>query len=108
MPVVRGVTHCSTSRRIQVMRRRVHVAKDRRDALPFQGMGRRDKGHRGHDHLAAQIERLDGELQADGGVVHHYAMADAKLGRQSRFEFQQVRAVVGKPFAVEQIVDSLG
>ena len=61
---------------IKVVCRRVHVAKDRGDFLPLQGVCRGDKGHRWHDDLASESGCPDRYLQRHRRVAHGDAMLD--------------------------------
>jgi hypothetical protein len=89
------------------MRCRIDVAKNRRDLLPLQGMGRRDKGERRDNHLAFQAQRANDNLQRHRGVAHDNAMFHAEKAAQFLLKFLNVIAVIGKPAAFQNVTRPL-
>ncbi len=84
----------------------VDVAEDRGDALPQQGVRRRDEGEGRQHDLAAQPEGTDEHLQGDGGVAggdgvpHPCGLSEAFL------ELLDQRAETRQPAAVERTPDA--
>ncbi len=91
--------------RIEVVRPRVDIAKDRREPLPLQGVGRRNERERRHDDLARQPQRADGDLQGHGAVAQGDAVSHPGQLRQAALEFAYVRPAVGQPAGVQDVVD---
>ena len=68
-------------------------------------MGRSDEGERRDYDLAPHSRGANGDLQGDRAVAHRYAVADAEKIGHFGFEFLDKRPVVGKPPAVQHLVD---
>ena len=58
------------TRRINVVRRRIYVAKDRSDLLPVEGVGGRDKSERRDDDLACESSCLDRNFETHRGIAY--------------------------------------
>ena len=90
---------------VDVVRGRIHVGEDRRDSLPLQGMGSRNKRVARHNNLAVHAECSRGDLDRCGGITHGQCMFDAKNLRNLLFELLHHRPVVRQPAAVKDVGD---
>src|SRR5437773_961855 len=93
--------------RIKVARSRIDITKDRRDRLPLQGVGRADKRERGHKDLTGEIQGTDRDLQGQRSIAGSDAMSNTNKLSNALLELLYVRAIIGKPTAVEDVIDPL-
>ena len=91
---------------IEVVRFRVYVAENRRDAVPLQRVGSGDKRVGGDHDFPGQSRRPYGDLQADSGVADGDAVLHAEHGGQALLELLRERAVIGEPAAIQHVVDA--
>jgi hypothetical protein len=107
MPLVRGVMSASILRGSMLWVLRVDIAKDRCDSLPLQSVGRRHEGEGGHNHLVAQIERANCNLERDCCARHCNAMPDAEQFCNALLEFALEGPAVSEVAPVEHRFDAI-
>lgn len=98
--------HFFDDARVEMMCRRIDVAKNRGNLLPLQGVRGGNKRERRHDDFALESEGADGEFKANRRIANGDAMFDAQVILQSAFQFLHACAIVRKPTAIEDLFDT--
>jgi len=84
----------------------IHVAENRCNFLPLQGVGCGDEGVGRNNDLAVEIQSARRDLQGNGGIAKGDAVLDAEELRDARLEFLDEWAVIREPPPVEHLVDA--
>lgn len=88
------------------MRGGIDIGEDRPDLLPLESVSGRDKGKGRNDHFALEVEGASCNLQPYGAVGGRNGVPDAEKGSQALLEFAHKRPLVGKPPAIEHLLDA--
>jgi len=92
--------------RPQIVRDGVDVAEDGGDLLPAQGVSSGDERERRNDHFTLELKGTGGDLQRNRRIAHGDAVPHADEIADLLLELQHEWTVVGKPAAIEHVVDA--
>ena len=98
--------HLLDSLGIKGMGARIDIAKNRRDPLPLNGVGRGDKSEGWNDDLALQPQGANRDLQSHRTIAHRNTVFHANQVGDSLLELFYERTIVGKPARVEYPVEA--
>ena len=94
--------------RIEIVHAGINVAEDRLYAFPLHCMRLGDECKRRQDHFAGKLQRMAGDLDAEGCVTHKKTMADAEVRAKPFLKTFHQEAHIGIPTAFEKILDQSG
>src|SRR5713226_1942618 len=92
--------------RIEGVRPRIDIAKNRRDPLPLESVSRRDKSEGWNDDFTFHSQGFNRDLQGHRAIAHGNTMLHANQVSNALLELFYDRAIVGEPARVENLVET--